>query len=133
MNAEIDLALKKLSDAMERLREGAAQASDALEKDGVIQRFEFTFELLWKTLRIFLEDEGVICKSPRECLKSAFKMGLIQDERAFLDMLEDRNLTSHIYDQSESERIFQNIKQSHLRNLVILVGRITEAVGKAGH
>lgn len=51
MNEELKHALSKFKDALGRLREGAAQARDELDKDGVIQRFEFTFELMWKALK----------------------------------------------------------------------------------
>ncbi|PIU64923.1 MAG: hypothetical protein COS84_07640 [Armatimonadetes bacterium CG07_land_8_20_14_0_80_40_9] len=66
MKKEIEYALDKLGDAFSRLKEGALQAKDELDKDGVIQRFEFTFEQFWKSLRIFLEDEGLECRTPKD-------------------------------------------------------------------
>jgi len=111
---EIQLALQKLSNAAARLREGADQASNALDNDGVIQRFEFTFELLWKTLKIFLEEQGIEAKTPKECLKTAFRLQWITDEAVFLTMLQDRNLTSHIYDESEARDILERIRSQHL-------------------
>lgn len=65
MKEEIKYALNKFKDALSRLKEGAFQAKDELDKDGVIQRFEFTFELLWKSLKIFLGDEGIECRTPQ--------------------------------------------------------------------
>jgi nucleotidyltransferase substrate binding protein (TIGR01987 family) len=114
MKEEVKYVLDKFNDAFSRLKEGALQAKDELGKDGVIQRFEFTFELLWKSLKVFLEYEGIECRTPRECLKSAFRIGIIEDEQVFLDMLEDRNKTSHIYDKEESEKIFRRIKNDYL-------------------
>ena len=113
MKEEIDYAMQRLKEAVKTLKEGVLQSRDELDKDGVIQRFEFTFELFWKTLKIFLEDKGIQCNTPKDCLKSAFKIGIIEEEQLFLDMLEDRNKMSHIYDKEESEKIFQKIKNNY--------------------
>jgi nucleotidyltransferase substrate binding protein (TIGR01987 family) len=113
MQEEISYAVKKFKDSVQSLKEGIFQAQDELDKDGVIQRFEFTFELLWKTLKIFLEGEGIECLTPKECLKSAFRVGLIENEQIALDMLEDRNKTSHTYDKEESQKIFKKIEENY--------------------
>lgn len=107
-------AFQKLEKAFSKLKEGAAAAEDELQKDGVIQRFEFTFEQLWKTLKIFLEHQGIIVKTPRDSLKEAFRINLIEDDETFFDMMEDRNRTSHIYDKEVSEEIFNKIKSSYV-------------------
>lgn len=75
-----DEAVCKFKEAAARLREGIRQAKDELEKDGVIQRFEFMFELFWKALKIYFENEGIPCKTPRECLKAVFRYEVILDE-----------------------------------------------------
>ncbi len=113
MKEEIDYALSKLESALVKLKEGVCSAGDELEKDGVIQRFEFTFELLWKTLRLFLRNSGIDTKTPKESLKEAFRIEWIKEEKTFLDMLEDRNKTSHIYDKETSEEIFERIKDNY--------------------
>ncbi|WP_367142724.1 HI0074 family nucleotidyltransferase substrate-binding subunit [Desulfosporosinus sp.] len=79
------------------MNEGIAKYNEAndLLRDGVIQRFEFTFELAWKTLKAVFEDEGLIgLNSPKTVLREAFAMGLIQDDELWLTMLSDRNSTS---------------------------------------
>lgn len=111
---EVLLVFDKLEKAFHKLKEGVEVAKTEIEKDGAIQRFEFTFELFWKTLKIYLEFLGVEAKSPRACIKEAFKMGIIDDDEIFLDMLEDRNLTSHIYDESTAEKIFERIKKVYV-------------------
>lgn len=70
-----------------------------LERGGLIQVFEFTFELSWKTLKDYLESQGVIALSPREIFKEAFSLGLLQDVEVWLDALEKRNILSHTYDE----------------------------------
>ena len=115
MKKTLEYSIQKLEKAFLKLKDGAALAKDELDKDGVIQRFEFTFELLWKALKIFLEYQGIDVKTPRDSLKEAFRVELIEDEEAFLDMLEDRNKTSHIYDREESEEIFERIKSRYIQ------------------
>lgn len=114
MKKEVEYSIKKLETAFLRLVKGIDCVEDDLDKDGVIQRFEFTFELLWKTIKVYLEDKGILCKSPKDCLQQAFKYGLITDEETFLKMLSDINKTSLLYDQSASEEIFNNIKTKYL-------------------
>ena len=120
MKSPLDYSLSQLTNALNRLREGATAAQDDLDKDGVIQRFEFCFELLWKNLKIFLEDRGLEARSPKDSLKAAFSQGWITDEDAFLDMLADRNKTSHIYSREESRKIFDRIKEQHLPRIEAL-------------
>jgi len=113
MEDVLEYSLNKLKNANQKLKEGIEQAKDELDKDGVIQRFEFTFELLWKALKIYLEYQGIIVKTPRDSFVEAFRIDLISDEKIFLDMLEDRNNTSHIYDKKTSEKIFNRIKKKY--------------------
>lgn len=114
MNEETKYALIKLKNAFLKLKEGGKKATEELEIDGVIQRFEFTFELFWKTLKIFLRNKGIEARTPRDVFKESFRIEWLNDEAVFLDMLEDRNKTSHIYDQKESREIFSRIKNNHI-------------------
>jgi len=113
MKDVLDYSIKKLRKAYRKLSEGIKQTKDELDRDGVIQRFEFTFELLWKALKIYLENQGVIIKTPRDSFAEAFRVNIISDEKIFLDMLEDRNNTSHIYDEETSKKIFNRIKENY--------------------
>jgi len=117
---EVEFAIKKLERAFSRLDKAIKIARDDLDKDGVIQRFEFTVELLWKTLKIVLEYDKVECYSPRDCIKKAFRYALIEDDEILLDMLDDRNRSSHIYDEKTSEEIFKRIKEVYVN----LIGKI---------
>ena len=130
MKDELKYSIEKFNKALSRLNAGIKKAKDQLDKDGVIQRFEFTFELLWKTLRLFLLDEGIITKSPKEALKEAFRFGLIKDEEIFLDMLEDRNQTSHIYSEEISKEIVLRIKKFYLSKLTKLSKELLKASEK---
>lgn len=111
--------------ALQRLNEGAVLPVDnAIVIDGVIQRFEFTFELAWKWLQVYLRRQGVEVHGPRPVIKEAFSAGLLQDGEGWINMLEDRNRTSHIYDESEARQIYQRITSLHLGLLQQLPAQI---------
>ena len=73
--------------------------------DILVKRFEFTFEMSWKTIKRFLSFNGIECANPRSCFKEAFQQKLIEDESLWLDMIEQRNLSSHEYEESEIARL----------------------------
>ncbi len=108
---EVELAIKKFENALAALRKGVLDARTELEKDGVVQRFEFTFEAFWKSLKVYFSNKGVSCRFPKDCLEEAFRVGIIKDESVFLSMLKDRNITSHVYSEGESEKVFMSISQ----------------------
>ena len=114
MKKELKHSFDKFNSAISRLEEGIEISKDKLDEDGVIQRFEFTFELMWKTLKLYLLQEGIITNSPKEALKEAFKFGMIENEEVVLDMLNDRNQTSHIYSEELSSEIFNRISSDYI-------------------
>jgi len=79
-------------------------------RDSAIQRFEFTFELAWKTMKAYLEDKGVKAYAPRDAIKSAFQVKMIPDDARWLDMLEIRNLTAHIYNEKMAEDVYAKLQ-----------------------
>lgn len=114
-------------DALARLNEGIAKhdKDNDLTRDGIIQRFEFTFELAWKTLKSVFEDEGLIgLNSPKTVLREAFAAGLIRDEELWLAMLDDRNATVHVYKEQLSKDIYDRIQGKYVVVLKELADRI---------
>ena len=105
---------ENLTNAVERLREGvqAYQENPAkIIRDGVIQRFEFTCELAWKTTREFLLDQGFTeLNSPKATMRKAFSYGLIDDEQAWIALLNARDQTSHLYDDATAQEIYSQIE-----------------------
>jgi nucleotidyltransferase substrate binding protein (TIGR01987 family) len=95
-------AFEQFSDAVSRV-----DTLSVLEKEGMVQRFEYTFELAWKTLKDFLEAKNVDARYPREVIKKAFQYEIIEDGGIWLEMLEQRNLMAHTY----SEEIFAKAVQ----------------------
>lgn len=108
----------KLNMALARLEEALGAYRDTpttVVRDGVIQRFEFTTELAWKAAREYLLDQGYTeINSPKAVMRQAYADGLITDQSGWLKLLEDRNLTSHIYNDATAGEIFQRIGANHL-------------------
>lgn len=69
-------------------------------------------ELYWKTLKRMLEEEGVRSGTPRETIRAAFAAGWLDDEEAWLEMLRDRNLTSHTYDEEVARKVYASVKRN---------------------
>lgn len=99
--------------ALTRLKEAIdlyEQQDNPVLLDGTIQRFEFCVELGWKMLKEYLEYEKIgEFNSPRSVIKECFQIGLIENAEQWLDMLDDRNLTSHTYDEEIAKEIYRNI------------------------
>lgn len=85
-------------------------------RDGLIQRFEFTFELAWKASKEYLLDQGVSndLHFPKQVLRAAYENHMIDDEQIWLKMLDSRNKTSHIYDDRIAAAIADDITESFL-------------------
>ena len=90
-----------------------ANISSKLEKEGLIQRFEYTFELAWKTQKDYLRYAGIDVDLPRDCIKQSFANGLIKDGQTWIEMLESRNLMSHTYDEVIFQKIYATIVSSY--------------------
>jgi len=84
-----------------------------LEKAGIIQFFETTFELSWKLLKDYLEYQGFIVKSPRDTIKRAYENDLIDNGKTWLEALNDRNLTVHTYDEIVANEVYETIKSKY--------------------
>ena len=87
-----------------------------LEKEGIIQRFEYTFELAWKVLKDKMEFDGIVLDqiSPKTVVRQAFAAKYINDPDTWLKMIGDRNLISHTYDFVKFEAVIQSIADSYL-------------------
>ena len=101
--------LKLFEQSLERLEEILEKEKTIAYRDAAIKRFEFTVELAWKTIQKFLRNQGIMCRSPKECLREAFKFKLIEDDPLWLKMLDDRNLTSHTYNEELAEEIHKRL------------------------
>jgi len=111
-------ALTLLIDAAELARQ---RPLSKLEKQGVIQVFEFTHELAWNVLKDFLYDQGDFSlKGSKDATRAAFKAGLIEDGEGWMAMIGSRNLSSHTYDEQTAESLVVAIFADYLPLFVAL-------------
>lgn len=103
--------------ALARLQEALDAETNDIIIDGVLHRFEFTFELAWKTIKDYLEYLGMTEKigSPREIIQLGFKQGIIADGDAWIQMMLSRNLLSHMYDENASRVVYEKIKNEYIK------------------
>jgi nucleotidyltransferase substrate binding protein (TIGR01987 family) len=97
-----------------------------LERAGIIQFFEMTFELSWKVLKDYLEAQGYVVKSPRDSIKQAYQIDLIDDGHIWLDALSKRNLTTHTYDEALAEKFVVEIRQLYFPAIKKLYEKLLE-------
>ena len=101
--------------ALGRLREALAIPEDEIsdmERESLVQRFHYTFELAWQVLADGLEREGVTldAATPRRAVREAFAAGLLDDGQLWFDMIADRNRTVHTYDETRLEAVVANVR-----------------------
>jgi nucleotidyltransferase substrate binding protein (TIGR01987 family) len=101
----VEKALKALKIALDKPME-----EDRTNVDATIQRFEFSIELFWKLLKRMLTAKGVQVQYPRDVLRQAYAGSLIDNESLWLAMLQDRNLSSHTYNEDLALEIYARIK-----------------------
>ena len=93
------------------------------ETQGLVKCFEYTFELSWKTLKDFLDEEGFTdIKSPRDTIKQAFQSGYLIQGRLWLEALEKRNLMSHTYNEEIKNEVVGLIREKYFQMISELVG-----------
>ena len=82
-----------------------------------MKRYEFTFELAWKTIKDYLEYNGIIdnISSPRNVIQQAYQSKIIKNADIWIQMMLDRNMLSHLYDEIKSREIYDNIKKKYLK------------------
>lgn len=105
--------LKKMLKKLEAALEKDAHL-DELYLDGTIQRFEFVYELSWKLMKSYLEYQGTEVVSPRETFREGFKDGIISDATEWINLMINRNKTSHTYKEETAWDIYDKIKSEYI-------------------
>ena len=100
-------ALVKLSEAVEEYNAGAVRD---IVKEGMIQRFEYTYELAWNTIKDYYHDQGETdIQGSKDAIKLAFSRGLISDGTAWFNMVDSRKLTVHTYNEDTANEVAEDI------------------------
>ena len=122
--------LHKTLKSLERLKEALAVSlsQNPLALDATIQRFEFTFENLWKLVKIYLKVvHGVDCYSPKSCFSELVKIDNTVNERFLLKLLHYRNLTVHTYDENTAAEVYAFI-QGNIQRLEEVIFSLKEQI-----
>lgn len=123
-------ALSKLQVVIDRLNldvddEQLSEYLSELEKEGLIQRFEYTHELAWNVMKDYLEYQGnSTITGSRDATREAFKIGLILDGELWMDMIICRNTTSHTYNEETATEIFLKIIRSYFNEFLIFQNKM---------
>ena len=99
--------------ALKTLEEIVDEPYSTIVRDASIKRFEYSFDIFWKLIKDYLRvQEGIECASPKSCFREAFKVGILSEEETakVLEMADDRNLSTHTYDEEAIEEIYQQVR-----------------------
>jgi nucleotidyltransferase substrate binding protein (TIGR01987 family) len=99
--------------ALKTLGEIVGEPYSTIVRDASIKRFEYSFDIFWKLIKDYLRvQEGIECSSPKSCFREAFKVGILSEEETvkILEMTDDRNLSTHTYDEEAIEEIYQQVR-----------------------
>ena len=111
MKEKLDAQISQLKKALSRLSEALALEATPINQDATIQRFEFSFELTWKVISTFAYEKGVKTVSPRDSIRTAAQLELIQDVNEWFDFLDARNKSSHVYNEKIANQVYQETKK----------------------
>jgi nucleotidyltransferase substrate binding protein (TIGR01987 family) len=101
------IEMKELEKALSRLEEALKLPKNDVIRDSVIQRFEFTIELSWKTLSRYLKSQGLSgIESPKNAVREGARIGLIGDPETWIYLIDQRNLSSHTYKEILAEQVY---------------------------
>ncbi len=121
-------ALKQLEEAVELTKE---RKLSNLEKQGLVQVYEFTQELSWKVLKDFMQSRGTEdLYGSKDVVREAFKIGLIENGDVWMEMIKSRNLTSHTYDEATIEEIINLITEKYYYEFNKLNQKMDKLEGK---
>lgn len=121
-------ALQKLEDAVVLKEE--RELTD-LEKQGMIQAFEFTHELAWNTLKDFLLSRGSFeIYGSRDATRAAFQANLIAEGEIWMEMIQSRNMTTHTYNEDTANEIIETVQHSYLAEFILLKEKLQELSGQ---
>lgn len=115
--------------ALAKLREALLLPESEIVRDAAIQRFEFTYEMAWKTIKLYLFTKDIELNSPKDTIIAAFENHIIEDGNGWSKLQRMRNLTSHTYDSSSSFEVYNYLVSEGLELFDRLKIRLNELIG----
>lgn len=111
VNESLKLRIEQLGKAIETLAEALECEPNRMNKDATIQRFEYTFELSWKTMQLLVRDRGVEVYTPRDSIRAAGQIELIEELEEWMEFLKARNQAAHVYDEAMADEVYGEAKR----------------------
>ncbi|MDO9399417.1 MAG: HI0074 family nucleotidyltransferase substrate-binding subunit [bacterium] len=118
---KLEAIIKQFEKALIRFTEVLDVPESDIVRDSAIQRFEFTLDLSWKMVKAFLEENnGIICRSPKECFREAYQQGIIKYSDDWMNFVDMRNETVHTYKEEIAEEVYSKLPDvlKHFKDLL---------------
>lgn len=126
MNRErFDQRAKSFVIALAQLKKATLEPETEFLRDAVIRRFEFTYELAWKTLKLALEDKDIDVRNAKDTIAAAIEQGMVGDGNLWTEMHRMRNLTSHTYDPELAQSVYEFVIATGVAEFENLAGRLS--------
>lgn len=119
--SKFEAIVNQFKQALQRLDEALKEPKNSIVRDSAIQRFEFSLDLAWKSIKAFLEEKkGISCSSPKDCFREAYRQALIEYDDAWIKFVDMRNETVHTYKEEVAEKIYSELPTvlKHLKTLL---------------
>ncbi len=112
---DLNQKIENLTRAVEGLRQSVATPpTEDRDLGGILKAFETAYELTWKVLKSILQENGIQAPFPRVAFEEAFKAGLLEGNSIWKEIIEDRNLSVHVYDKAMATRLYEKIKSNYV-------------------
>lgn len=131
---KLKLRAESATKALKTLKEINEESYSTIVRDASIKRFEYSFDIFWKFIKDYLRvREGIECASPKSCFREAFKVGILSEEETVktLEMTDDRNLSTHTYDEEAVEAIYHQTRD-YWELMDRVCRRVVEAIEAQG-
>jgi nucleotidyltransferase substrate binding protein (TIGR01987 family) len=107
---KLEALKKQFIKAVKRFEEVLHERKNKIIRDSAIKRFEFTFDLSWRLIKAYLEDEeGIYCVSPKDCFRQSHRTGLIDYDERWIEMTNERNFAVHTYDEKFADKLYKEL------------------------
>jgi nucleotidyltransferase substrate binding protein (TIGR01987 family) len=120
----LEARLTQFESALSRFRAVLKEPKTDIVRDSAIKRFEFTFDLCWKLIKTYLQEKkGVVCVSPKDCFRAAYRQGMIDYDEAWIRFVDLRNETTHTYREEMAERVYGDLPTvlKHFESLLSVI------------
>ena len=110
---KLDSIKKQYQESVKRFKETLKQEKSDINRDSAIKRFELTFDLAWKLIKTFLEEEkGIVCASPKACFREAYRQGLVEYDDFWLRTTDLRTEAVHTYSQKLADALYKKLPET---------------------